>query len=174
MHNRFCESAALAFVLSVAVASCTQASAPAEPAAPANPLHGVWSMSQLSPGGGEPTINPAQPGVFIFTEGHYSSVYSLGDQARQRSAVSFSPTPEEKVAQYDTILVNTGTFEVNGSTITFRPLLAKSPEYVGGQGTMEFQIDGDVLTLRQQSVVGADGVAASNASGASMTLRRIE
>ena len=167
-----CAAVALASV--VTIAACGQATAPTEPAAPTNPLHGVWSMSKMTPAGGAATIDPSQPGLFIFTERHYSSVYSLGSEARRRSATSFNPTPEEKVAQYDTIIVNTGTYDVRGPTITFRPLVARSPEFIGGQSTMDFQIDGDVLTLTLRNAVAADGVSAADAAGSSMTLRRVE
>ena len=168
--------AAVALVVLVTSASCGQAPAPvpAEPSAPANPLHGVWSMSAMTPGGGGATIDPSQPGLFIFTEGHYSAVYSLGADPRPLSAVGFNPTSEEKVAQYDTIIVNTGTYEASGSTITFRPMVAKSPEFIGGHSTMDFQINGDVLTLTVQSVVAADGVSPPDELAESMTLRRIE
>lgn len=164
----------LLFLLTIA--SCSQSQAPADLAertAPVDPLHGVWSMTQMTPSGG-PTVNPSQPGLFIFTEEHYSGVYSLGEDQRPRSAASFSPTAEEKVAHYDTIIVNTGTYDASGSTITFRPQIAKSPDFVGGQSTADFQINGDVLTLTIQSVVSVDGVSAPDAAGSSMTFRRVE
>ena len=105
--------AAFTLLILVTTASCSEAPAPApapaEPTTPANPLFGVWSMSAMSPGDGGAAIDPSQPGVFIFTEGHYSAVYSLGGEPRPHAAVAFAPTSDEKVAQYDTIIVNTGT-----------------------------------------------------------------
>ncbi len=166
--------AAIALIVLVTTASCGQAPAPAEPSAPANPLHGVWSMTAMISGGGEAKIDPSPPGLFIFTEGHYSAVYSLGADPRPLSAAGFDPTSKEKVAQHDTIIVNTGTYEASGSTITFRPMVAKIPEFIGGHSTMDFQINDDVLTLTVQSVVAADGVSPPDLLGESMTLRRIE
>lgn len=166
--------AAIALVTLVTIASCGQAPAPAEPAAPANPLQGVWSMTAYTPGNGGATIDPSQPGLVIFTEGHYSQIFSPAGEPRPLAAASFNPTSEEKVAQYDTIIVNTGSYEVSGSTLTFRPMIARSPEFVGGQSVMDFQIDGDTLTLTMQSVVAADGVSAPDAPGSSTVLRRIE
>ncbi len=170
--------AAVVLVILVTMVACREASAPApapaEPTAPANPLHGVWSMSTMTPADGGATIDPSQSGVFIFTESHYSAVYSLGAEPRPMAAVAFTPTSEEKVAQYDTISVNTGAYEVRGSTITFRPMVAKSSEFVGGEATMDFEINGDVLTLRGLSVLAADGASAPDAGGDVMTLRRIE
>ena len=43
--------------------------------------------------------------------------------------------------------------------MTFRPIIAKSPGFVGGQATSEFQIDGDTLTLTEQTALGADGTS---------------
>jgi hypothetical protein len=145
-----------------------------EPDAPTNPLLGVWSVTTITPGGGGETIDPSQPGLVIFTEGHYSMVHSLGADPRPLSAVGFNPTSEEKVAQHDTIIVNTGTYDASGSNITFRPMVAKSPEFVGGQSVMDYQINGDLLTLTIQSVVAADGDSAADAPGTLMTLQRIE
>ncbi len=167
---------AVALVILVTTASCGQApvSAPSEPTAPDDPLHGVWSMTAMTPGGGGATIDPSQPGLFIFTEGYYSAVFSLGSDPRPLSATGFNPTSEEKVAQYDRIIVSTGTYEASGSTITFRPMVAKSPEFIGGHATMDYQINGDVLTLTITSTMAADGVSAPGANGSSMTLQRIE
>ena len=166
--------AAVALVVLVITASCGQAPAPAEPTAPANPLHGVWSMTTMTPGGGGATIDPSQPGLFIFTEAYYSAVYSLGADPRPLSVAAFNPTSDEMVAQHQTIIVNTGTYEANGSTITFRLMVAKSPEFIGGHATMDYQINRDVLTLTITSTVAADGVSAPGTAASSMTLRRIE
>ena len=157
----------------VTTVSCGQAPAPAEPTVPTNPLLGVWSMTTRTPVGGE-TIDPSQPGLFIFTEAYYSAVYSLGADPRPLAVAAFNPTSDEMVAQYQTIIVNTGTYEANDSTITFRPMVAKSPEFIGGHSTMDYQINGDVLTLTITSTVAADGVSAADDPGSSMRLRRIE
>jgi hypothetical protein len=165
--------AAVALVVLMNIASCGQAQDQAEPAVPTNPLVGVWSMTTMTPSGGE-TIDPSQPGLFIFTEAYYSAVYSLGADPRPLSAAAFNPTSDEMVAQHQTIIVNTGTYEANGSTITFRPMVAKSPEFIGGHATMDYQINRDVLTLTITSTVAADGVSAPDAPASSMRLRRIE
>jgi len=176
MHIR-CHAvfAAIGLVILLAAGSCGRRPETAlQQAAPGNPLHGVWSMSEMTPGGGGTALDPSQPGLFIFTEGHYSAVYSLGGKPRPRSAISFNPTSEEKIAQYDSIIVNAGTYDVSGSTITFRPQIATSPEFVGGQSAVKFKVDGDVLTLTMQSVVAADGASAPDMAGTSMKLRRLE
>jgi len=163
----------LAFVATVA---CTQpAVEPAmeERAAPANPLHGVWSVTTITPADGSPTIDPAHASLYIFVDGYYSAVYTNTADPRAASAMAFEPTPEEQVAQHDSLIVNTGTYEVSGSTITYRPIIAKIPEFVGGYATDEFSIDGDTVTLTTTAVGSADGTAMANV-GESMTLRRIQ
>ncbi len=146
----------------------------AQEAAAANPLLGAWSMTAIADNDGT-MIEPSQPGVFIFTEDHYSAVYSLGADPRPPSATAFAPTSDEMVAQYQTIIVNTGTYDVSGSTITYRPMVAKSPEFVGGHSTMDYAIDGNTLTLNTTSVVSADGMSPpTQISGEIIRLRRIE
>lgn len=154
--------------------SCNQGGSEAKAAPSTNPLHGVWSVTKMSPSDGG-SIDPSQPGLFIFTEDHYSAVYSLGADPRPLSNEAFAPTSDEKVAQYDTIIVNTGTYEADGSTITFHPTVAKSPEFIGGRSTMKYQISGDMLQLTASSVVSAAGDSAPlNGPGSTMSLQRIE
>ena len=156
----------------IATAACSQAPQ-GEPAAPANPLQGVWSLTASGGGDGSPVIDPSQPGLYIFAEGYYSAVFAPGAEMRVPSEIAFQPTPEEMVAQHESIIVNTGTYEISGSTVTFRPIIAKSPAFVGGQATSEFRLDGGTLTLTVQTVVAVDGTSAPNLGG-SLTFRRVE
>ena len=74
-----------------------------------------------------------------------------------------------------TIIVNTGTYEINGSMVTFRPIIAKSPGFVGGHQTSTFRVDGDTLVLTLETVVAVDGVSAPNANvSGSLTFVRVE
>lgn len=150
----------------------TAAVEPAATTAPANPLVGVWSVTVMN-AGSDHAIDPAQPGLYIFTDGYYSAVYSRGADPRPVPAAAFDPTIEEKVAQYDTLIVNTGSYETHGSTITLRPMIAKSPEFVGGHRNMTYQISGNLLTLTLESVVSGDGVTVPDVDS-TMTLQRLE
>jgi len=142
-------------------------------AEPSDRLVGVWLVATLTTPDGE-TIDPAGPGQFIFANGRYSAVYSLGAEERPHAAAGFNPTADEKVTQYDTIIVNSGIYEVNGSELTLRPIVAKTPEYAGGSSTMEFGIDGDILTTTTRSITSVDGASPEGAIGSSMTLRRVQ
>ena len=167
---RFTNSGIVPVALTFAALATT---ACGEQAAPTNPLHGVWSMTAITDDDGA-MIEPSQPGLFIFTEGYYSAVYSLGADLRMLSATAFVPTTDEMLAQYQTIIVNTGTYDVTGSTITYRPRVAKSPEFVGGHSTMDYVIEGDVLTLSTTSVVSVDGVSPPEGIAGTIRLRRLE
>jgi hypothetical protein len=157
----------------LAITACGDQAA-REAAAPANPLVGVWSMTAITADDGT-MIEPSQPGLFIFTEDHYSAVYSISADPRPLAATTFAPTSDEMVAQYQTIIVNTGTYDVSGSTITYRPMVAKSAGFVGGHSTMDYAIDGNTLTLNTTSVVSADGMSPpTQISGEIIRLRRIE
>ncbi len=163
-------SAVLAALL--VTAACQQTPS-AEPATPTNDLVGAWSLTAVNPGDGSPIIEPSQPGLYIFADGYYSAVYAPGTEPRLKSEVSFQPTPEEMVAQYETIIVNTGTYEISGSTVTFRPIIAKSPGFVGGHQMSTFRVDGDTLVLTATTLVSVDGVSPSDFGG-SLTLVRVE
>ncbi len=172
LHTRKLPSYAsfLALLLTV---SCQQTPS-SEPAAPSNDLVGVWSLTSVDPGDGSPLIDPSQPGLYIFKAGYYSAVFAPGTDPRIKSEVSFQPTPEEMVAQYESIIVNTGTYEIDGSTVTFRPIIAKSPGFVGGYQTSTFRVDGDTLVLSDDTIVSVDGNSPADFGGGSLTLVRVE
>ena len=172
MSLRLRHALPLVTLLGLVIVACGQAPS-SEPADSMNPLEGVWSLTASDPGDGSSVIDPSQPGLYIFAEGYYSGVYAPGAAQRVPSEVPFQPTTEEMVAQYESIIVNTGTYEISGSTVTFRPMLAKSPGFVGGQSMAEFSVDGNTLTLTTRTVETSDGISAPDAAG-SLTLRRVE
>lgn len=175
MRRRVIVLVVLAFLL--LVNSCNQAQPPEEskePEAPANQLVGVWSVTERTTGVDEPeTVSPAQPGLYIFTKGHYSAVFVTGIEARKASRTSFEPSDEEKVAQHETIIVNAGTYTIDGDVITFKPIVAKIPEFMGGESRSKFDIKDDVLSFKTISLKAADGSEMSDAAG-SMKLKRVE
>ena len=144
----------------------------AETQSESGPLEGVWSVVAVEQAGAEP-IDPAQPGLYIFAGDHYSAVYTPGPDARVKSVTSFLPTPEEMVAQYESIIVNSGRYEVDGTSLTMRPMIAKSPGFVGGYLRGTFSVTGDTLTLRNEELFDRDGVALPD-FGEVLTLVRIE
>jgi hypothetical protein len=100
---------------------------------------GVWKPADL-------------PGLYIFTAKHFSRMSVLGGEPRPRfkSSNPADATAAEKIAAYDTLFANTGTYEIAGDTITFHSILAKSPNSSGVAGRfakMRFKIEGNTLTF---------------------------
>ncbi len=162
-----------AVILLTVIFSACQQTPPSEPAPPANELVGAWSLIAVNPGNSSPLIEPSQPGLYIFTADYYSAVFAPGPDLRIKAEVSFQPNPEEMVAQYESIIVNTGTYEIDGSTVTFRPIIAKSPGFVGGHQMSTFRVEGDTLVLSIEMLVAVDGVSPPDLGG-SLTLVRVE
>jgi hypothetical protein len=108
-------------------------------------LEGVWKVTEIVfTGAGAYVTSEPQPGVFIFTKSYYSWTWSPGTQPRALFKAEV-PTTEEKLAAFDSLAASSGTYELNGSTATFRPIVAKGPNIVSIDE--HFQIEGDTLTL---------------------------
>ena len=61
-------------------------------------------------------------------------------------------TKEEKIAAYDSIWGNAGTYEVTGETVTIRPIISRVPNFMaGGYQKYQFRVDGDTLWLTGKS-----------------------
>jgi hypothetical protein len=115
-----------------------------------------------------------QPGIFVFTKGHYSIVTVGSTAPRMNVAAAANPgrwTDAEKIARFeafDQFIANTGTYEVKGTTLTTHPIVAKNPATMGTTTTREFRIEGNTLVLLQTSP------AAQPASQTTTRLTRIE
>lgn len=116
------------------------------------PLEGVWKVTEevVTGASASSTANP-QPGLFIFTRTHYSMLRVARTQPRALFK-AVDPTNEEKIAAYDTFTANSGTYEVTGTTLTTRPMVAKNPNFMaGGFDKYQFRVDGNTLWLTSKS-----------------------
>lgn len=124
-------------------------------------IEGAWKVTERSlksPDTSWTDTNP-QPSLYIFSKQHYSIMFvpSGSDGTSQpRELVSgdqpvlgsVDPTDAEKLAAFDSIIANSGTYEVSGSTVTTRPTVAKSPNFMsGGSLTFTYELEGDTLQL---------------------------
>lgn len=100
--------------------------------AEAQALEGAWRVDEVvSTGpGGTRTLGDPQPGLLLFTQGHYSYTLVNGDQPRPRPPGGFA-TAEQLLAAWNPFAANAGTFEVSGDRMIRRPLVAKSPNAMG-------------------------------------------
>lgn len=160
-------------VCALAAAGCQQ-----EATSRVNPLLGVWSVVEFQEGaaGGQSKAVRTQPGQFIFTQTRYAAVWVLQAEPRAVSAKPWEPITEEKLAHFASIVANSGTYDVSGSRLTIRPIVAKMPEFAGGHLTYEFRIEGDYLVLEAVEEKSAGNIAPPNyeATRERLRLRRIE
>ena len=106
-----------------------------------SPLIGAWKVVETQNGA------VSQPSLYLFTARHFSRMNTIGEKPRTKFKDSdpAKTTSPEKLAAYDTFGANTGTYEISGTTIVFKILLAKSPNRPDDR--FEFKVDGKTLTL---------------------------
>jgi hypothetical protein len=151
-------------LVSVPILGCTQAATPApaqEEAAP--PIEGVWRITEIVTTGANAATNSSpQPSLVIFTRGHYSYLSVNGTAARPEFAAAKDPaklTDAEKIArfeQWNPFGANSGTYDLNGTTLTRRPIVAKNVTVMTTNPPIvaEFTLNGDTLVLITKSAEG--------------------
>ena len=103
-------------------------------------LIGAWLITETSvttPDGTTTNENP-QPGVYIFTEQHFSNM--LIPSVEGRLPFSSQRTDEERLAAYDNFIADAGTYEISGSEITVHNIIAKEPNVMP-----PFSVDDDLI-----------------------------
>ena len=127
-------------------------------------LQGAWRVSEIVVTGANASTNTSpQPGLYVFTKQHYSIVTVNGTASRKDVSPAKDPaklTDAEKIARYEmwnSFTANSGTYEVKGTMLTTKPMVAKNAGVMTTQATgqpREFKIDGKTLTLIQKSAAG--------------------
>jgi hypothetical protein len=124
------------------------------------PVEGVWKIAERIVPGTHPqakgvTItNTNPPSLIIFTRGYYSQVYLGGAEPRTAFARAKDPqnlTDAEKIIRFEQwrpLFANAGTYEIKGSTLTMRPIVAKNANQMNVSHVQEFKLEGtDTLWL---------------------------
>jgi hypothetical protein len=128
---------------------------------PANPLVGAWRVAELNDANG--TIANPQPGLYIFARNHYSFVRIQGTRPLPDYPSNDKATDADKVAVFNALYMNTGTYSVSGNRLSTMAMVAKSKFAIGGSGNQyDFLISGNTLTLTQRP------------QGATLKLTRLE
>jgi len=150
-----------AAVFGLAAIALTSSASSAGPAAK-GPLDGVWAITKVvTTGANAATTSSPQPSVVIFDQGYYAYV-SGGNQPRKASAPAKNPdslTDPEKLAKFEEwqdVTGQAGTFDVNGTTLTRHPTVAKNVSVMTTDGpiTQEFKLNGQSLLLISKSAAG--------------------
>jgi len=112
---------------------------------PAAAILGSWRVVEVS-GAAEGANAHPQPGLFIFTGKHYSIMRVTGTTPRPKYASNNVATGPEKIASYDGLFAQSGTYEISGSTIITRPLVAKAEfPMTGPPAKAQIKVEGDTL-----------------------------
>jgi hypothetical protein len=138
----------------VVLAFVVQGGTPAQPApggsATLNPLIGAWLISETSTTDHTGTTvnhNP-EPGVYIFTQRHFSNMLIPGTA---RTPFSRPATEKERLSACDNFIADSGSYEYTASRLTAKNIIAKVPNVMpphsSGALTYEWRVDGDRLTL---------------------------
>ena len=115
-----------------------------------SPLEGAWGVASIHVTGPDSANTTVQPSLYLFGDKHYSMFRVTGNRAW---AATDSATDAERLAAYKSFIANTGTYEVADSTLTTHPIVARSPNFMGGSDIYHFRVSGDTLWL---SNTGAD------------------
>ena len=115
-----------------------------------SPLVGAWRVTELADGNGPPITNP-QPGLYIFAGQHYSFARINGTKPLPNYPSNDKATDADKVAVFNSLYLNTGTYTVTGNVLATKAMVAKSAFAIGGAGNQyEFAVNGNTLVLTQK------------------------
>ncbi|OGB60370.1 MAG: hypothetical protein A2Y94_08190 [Caldithrix sp. RBG_13_44_9] len=125
-----------------------------------NPIQGVWKIVEIRlEVSGKEYINPEpQPGLMIFTRDYYSMVWMPLDKVQPDNASIWHPTDAEKIQQFNSIVVNSGSYTLSDSQLTTLPIVAKTPEFIGGKASYLWKVAQDSLQLDAIDNYSRDGI----------------
>jgi len=99
----------------------------------------------------EGTHTNLQPELMIFTAKHYSRTTDTAAQPRPTAGykVRGKPTLEELQAEWGPFAANAGTYEISGTTLALRAIVAKSPRAQADNNftRLSLKLDGNNLWL---------------------------
>jgi hypothetical protein len=115
-----------------------------------NPLVGAWRVTEIADANGPANANP-QPGLYIFAKQHYSFVRINGTRPLPDYPSNDKATDADKVAVFNALYMNTGSYTVTGNKLATKAMVAKSKFAIGGNGNQyDFTLTGNNLVLTQR------------------------
>lgn len=146
----------------------------------ATALDGAWRIVAVEVTGSGATVhNQPQPSLVIF-HGDYYSWSRVTSTSPRPLFVAETPTDTEIVAAYESVLFNSGKYEVSDSTLTVWPVVARSPNFMdGGSESYRYRFSGDTLWVDQRSEdvhfwLGGQLVSPSKARELRLGLKRLQ
>lgn len=114
-----------------------------------NPILGSWSIEKIQWISNDTTVtrNPKQNGVLLVTPKSYSICWSPLETKRSPFQNLSTPTDEEILEGFKTIVFNTGSYELSNSTFSTKSHMAKVPGFEGGIQFFDYEISDNEMTL---------------------------
>ena len=114
-------------------------------------VEGVWKTVHVTTAT-EDRDSP-QPGILLFTAGHYASVAVRGTEPRE--TFPEEPTDEQRLAAWRRFFASAGTYEVSGNEIHTKVIVARNPNLTAEQAerSSTFEVDGDTMVRTLSSGV---------------------
>jgi hypothetical protein len=78
------------------------------------------------------------------------------------------------IKAYNSIVVNTGTYELTDTTMITFPIISRVPAFSGGMGVYEFRIESDTLCLTMTEEYAKNGDWASWLDSLSRTIKLLK
>jgi hypothetical protein len=127
---------------------------------PGQTIRGVWEVIGITTETQQQSFENLQPlpGLMIFTSDFYSMVWMPGRERVPDNAKIWQPSDQEKVAQFNAIIVNSGKYYLRDSLLITEPVVAKTPEFIGGEATYYWITIGDTLKLQIAEILSHSGV----------------
>jgi hypothetical protein len=123
-----------------------------------SPLDGAWRLVEVQAiqGNGQVTVTKPVQSLVLFSGGYYSFFWT----SQPSAATSWQMADSDRVARFNSSLMNAGTFKISGSTLETHADIALVPKFTGGIATFRFSFSRDTLVLNGTGVGSVDGVQA--------------
>ena len=113
----------------------------------AGDLEGAWKTVHVTITNDEGTeeLEITNPSIMLFTAGHYASLSVRGQEPRE--TLPEEPTDEQRLDAWGPFFASAGTYEVYGTELHTKVIVAKSPNATAEQSenSAPFEVDGDTL-----------------------------
>ena len=110
-----------------------------------SPIVGAWVTTSWEGQDGN-----AAPGLLVFTETHYSMMFTRPGMVREQYTGE-TMTDTDIVAAFSTLVGNSGRYTRSGNEITTEAFVAMNPNYQASWGdnhvTYTFRVEGDTLHM---------------------------
>jgi hypothetical protein len=134
----------------VFIASFFFTNANAQSGAAASPLVGAWRISEIAETG-KPPLTAPQPGLYIFTQKHYSFIRINGNKPLPDYPSNDKASDADKITVFNSVYMQSGSYAVRDNVLAVKVLVAKSAFAIAAPGNQfDIALSGDTLTLKQK------------------------